>query len=83
MTSQITEYREARWVLYHLIAKHSGNTHARIAEEFGLTKRNIQYACKECDKKLSIASYYPDFKNKYDKVEKAILNLLSQLIHHE
>lgn len=83
LTSQITEYREARWVCYHLISKHSGNTHARIAQEFGLTKRNIQYACKECEKKLSIAAYYPEFKNKYDKVEISILDLLSQLINHE
>ncbi|MFY0689126.1 MAG: hypothetical protein JXQ90_18295 [Cyclobacteriaceae bacterium] len=78
-TSGIQEYREARMACYHLIKKYTGASHAKIAEDFGLTKRNVLYSCEKCKERLSVSYFYENFCQKYDLLEKRIIHFISKL----
>ena len=78
-TSNIQEYRDARMVCYHLLKKYTGLSYSKIAEDFGLTKRNILYGAKKCEEKLSVPYYYEGFVEKYDLLESTFLQFISKL----
>ena len=78
-TSGIREYREARMACYHLLKKYTGASYSKIAEDFGLTKRNVLYNCTKCDERLSVPFYYQSFQEKYDALEKCIIHFISKL----
>lgn len=78
-TSGIREYREARMACYHLLKKYTGASYSKIAEDFGLTKRNVLYNYRKCDERLSVPYYYPSFLEKYDALEKRIIHFISKL----
>ncbi|MDW3191939.1 MAG: hypothetical protein R8G66_06230 [Cytophagales bacterium] len=78
-TSAIQEYREARMACYHLIKKYTGVSYSKIAEDFGLTKRNVLYNCNKCEERLSVPYYYQSFVDKYAILEKSIIKITSKL----
>lgn len=78
-TSAISEYREARMACYHLLKKYTEASYSKIAEEFGLTKRNVLYNHSKCEERLSVPFYYADFNKRYDLVEDSIIQFISKL----
>jgi len=78
-TSGIQEYREARMACYHLLKKYTGASYSKIAEDFGLTKRNVLYNHNKCEERLSVPYYYADFNQRYSLVEDRMIQFISKL----
>jgi len=78
-SSKIKEYREARMICFHLLKVHTKMSYPKMAEDFGMVKRNVMYAATKCSEKLSIAMYYPAFAKKYESIEKEVILFISKL----
>lgn len=78
-SSGIEEYRQARMACFHLLRKYTGTSHAKMAKDFGLTKRNVVYNCAKCEERLSVPYYYTTFVEKYEALEKSLIHFISKL----
>lgn len=77
--SKITEYRDGRMACYHLFKKYTECSYAKIGEHFGQAKRNVMYYSNKCDEVLSVPQFYPVFIEKYNALEKCIIQFISRL----
>ncbi|MEM9341124.1 MAG: hypothetical protein AAGA66_20495 [Bacteroidota bacterium] len=78
-TSNAEEYRESRMICYHLLKKYTDASYSKIAEDFGVSKRNVVYTYKKCDERLSVPYYYPAFITNYQTLEKRTIHFITKL----
>ena len=81
--SNIREYRQAKWIFFHLLRKYTELSREKIARQFkhfAVTERKVRSACKRCHDILNTSfDIERGFNQRYDLVEKALIRFISDL----
>ncbi len=81
LTSEVTEYRDARMACYHLIHSFTDESHAKIGESFNRDRDSVGYFLRKCDEILESPHYAGNrgFINKYDSLKRSAIGFIATL----
>ena len=78
-SSNVTEYRDARYCCFHLLRRYTKDSYPKIALMYSSSSRIVMYGCTVTEERLNFPKVHSKFTHRYGVLESKLIEFISKI----